>query len=74
MIVQKVIEPTTTEWGALIEFAFKKDGSHRCCVKHRMLNAVTVRDWYILPSMDECMGSFGEARVFYTLNANSGYW
>ena len=69
-----VIEPATSPWASPIVFVPKKDGSLRFCVDYRRLNAVTVRDTYPLPRMDECIDSLGEATVFSTLDANWGYW
>jgi len=46
----------------------------RLCVDYRLLNAVSKRDSYPLPRMDECIDSLGEAKVFSTLDCNAGYW
>jgi len=35
---------------------------------------VTVRDVYPLPHMDDCIDFLGGAKVFSTLDCNSGYW
>jgi hypothetical protein len=51
----------------------KPDGSMRFCIDYRKLNAVTGRDSYPLPRMDECIDSLGDASVFSTLDCNSGY-
>ncbi len=52
----------------------KPDGSSRFCVEYRRLNALTKRDPYPIPRMDECVDSLGDAVVFSALDANSGYW
>lgn len=69
-----VAEPAVREWASAIVILPKKDGSLRFCVDYRRLNAVTVRDSYPIPRMDECIDSVGEAKLFITLDANSGYW
>jgi Reverse transcriptase (RNA-dependent DNA polymerase) len=46
----------------------------RFCVDYRKLNNLTERDVYPLPRLDECIDSLGDAVVFSTLDANSGYW
>lgn len=69
-----VIEPAQTEWASPIVFAPKKDGSLRFSVEYRKLNTVNVRDSYPIPRMDECIDSLGQATIFTTLDANSGYW
>ncbi len=52
----------------------KRDGSARFCVDYRKLNASTIRDAYPIPRMDDCIDSLGEAKIFTTLDCNSGYW
>jgi len=46
----------------------------RFCVDYRQLDEVTVRDVYPLPRMDDCIDFLGDAKVFSTLDCNSGYW
>jgi len=72
--VADVIEPTSSEWGFPVVLVPKKDGTLRFCVEYRLLNAVSERDSYPLPRMDECIDSLGEAKVLSTLDCNAGYW
>lgn len=74
MLKAGVIEPSNSEWASPIVLAPKKDGSLRFCVDYRRLNAVTQRDSYPLPRMDDCVDSLGSATIFTTLDANWGYW
>jgi hypothetical protein len=74
MLKAEVIERATSEWAIPIVLIAKPDGSTRFCVDYRRLNAVTVRDSYPLPRMDEFIHSLGDARIFTTLYCNSGYW
>ena len=74
MLRAGVIEPATAEWESPVVFFPTKDGTMRFCVDYRKLNAITVRDSYPLPRMDECIDSLGDATVFTTLDCNSGYW
>jgi Reverse transcriptase (RNA-dependent DNA polymerase) len=74
MLRAGVIEPATSERASPVVLVPKPDGSMRFCIDYRRLNTVTVRDSYPLPRMDECIDSLGDARVFSTLDFNSGYW
>ena len=74
MLNAAVIEPTSTEWASPVVLVPKKDGSLRFCVDYRRLNAKTAADSYLLPRMDDCIDSLGDAAVFTTLDCNSGYW
>ena len=74
MIEADVIEPAQSEWASPIVLAPKKDGTLRFCVDYRKRNAATLADTYPLPRIDECLDSLGDATIFTTLDASSGYW
>jgi hypothetical protein len=74
MLEADVIERSEAEWSAPVVLVSKADGSTRFCVDYRALNAITKRDVYPLPRLDECVDSLGAAQYFTTLDANSGYW
>ena len=74
MLHDGVIEPARSEWASPVVLVRKQDNSLRFCVDYRRLNAITVKDTYPLPRMDECLDSLGDANVFTTLDCNSGYW
>jgi hypothetical protein len=46
------IRPSSSPWGAPVLFVQKKDGSQRMCVDYRSLNDVTVKNKYLLPSIE----------------------
>ena len=74
MLEKKVIEPAISEWASPIVLVPKKDGQLRFCVDYRKLNEQTIADAYPLPRMDDCIDSLGDAKIFTTLDCNSGYW
>jgi hypothetical protein len=68
MLRSVVIEPTTSEWASPVVLVPKPDGSLRFCIDYHKLNAITVRDTYLLPGVDEFIESLGDAVVFSTLD------
>lgn len=74
MVKQLVLEPAQVEWAALIVFEPKKNGIIRFCVDCRELKTVAKRDSYSIFRMKECNAIIGEAAIFSTLDAKSGYW
>jgi hypothetical protein len=74
MLKTGVIVPAASEWASPVVLVPKPDGSMRFSIDYRKLNAVTVRDSYPLPRMDECIDSLGGASVFSTLDCYSGFW
>ncbi len=73
MLEHKVIRPSQSEWASPVVLAPKSDGSMRFCFDYRRLHAVTKRNSYPLPRMDECIDFLGSAKVFSCLDANWGY-
>lgn len=61
---ERSVKPATTEWASLVVFDLKKDGTLRFCVYSRRSNAITVRDTYPVPRMDESIDSLGQAKIF----------
>jgi hypothetical protein len=45
-------------------FALKKDGTQRMCIDYRTLNAVTVKNKYPLPRIDDLFDQLRGACIF----------
>lgn len=52
----------------------KKDNSLRFCVYYRKLNAITIKDAYPLPLIDNSLECLGRSKMFSSLDFKSGYW
>ena len=74
MLVQEVIRPSMSPWSSPIVLVAKQDGSTRFCIDYRKVNAVTKKDAYPLPRIDDTLDALGGAEYFTTLDLQSGYW
>jgi len=70
---QGIIEPAFSPWASNVVLVRKKDGSLRCCIDYRKLNAVTRKDAYPLPRCDSCLDAMSSAKWFSTFDLRSSY-
>jgi hypothetical protein len=67
------IRPSTSEYGAPVLFAAKKNGRLRMCIDYRALNDITIKDVYQIPNAEDCMNQLGSAKVFSVMDLAGGY-
>ncbi|XP_071914134.1 uncharacterized protein [Coffea arabica] len=67
------IHESESPWGAPVLFVKKKDGSLRLCIDYRGLNAVTIKNKYSLPHIDELFDQLQGAIVFSKLDLRQGF-
>ena len=69
-----VIQPSESAWASPVVLVRKKDNTVRWCIDYRKLNNATKKDAYPLPRIDTCLDCLSTAKVFSTLDLQSGYW
>ena len=71
-VIAKIDEPT--DWVHAMVTVVKKDGNLRICLDPRDLNKAVKREDFKLPSREEMMAQFADAKYFSKLDAYSGFW
>jgi hypothetical protein len=73
LLEKELIRPSASPWGSPALFVPKKDGTQRLCVDYRALNAVTIKNKYPLPRIDDLMDQLRQAKFFSKIDLRSGY-
>ena len=69
-----VIRPSSSEWSSPVVVVPRKDGNDRMCIDLRRVNAVTRKDVYPLPRIDEVMDQLKGACVFSKWDLKQGFY
>ncbi|CAF4235885.1 unnamed protein product, partial [Rotaria sp. Silwood2] len=68
------IEESTSPWSSPIVLVKKKDKTMRFCIDYRRLNAITIKDAFPLPRIDEIFDQLSDATYYTKFDFKSGYF
>jgi len=74
MLATGVIEPSNSSWASPVCLVNKKDGTFRFCIDYRRVNAVSKKDPYPIPDIQDALDNLRGSRYFATIDLLSGYW
>jgi hypothetical protein len=76
--VQKVlkkgwIRPSKSPVGAPVLFVPKKDGGYHLCVDYRGLNAITIKNTYLITNIEQAINRLSGAKIYTQLDLRDAY-
>ena len=66
MLATGVIEPSNSSWASPVCVVKKKDGTFRFCIDYRRVNAVSKKDGYTIPDIQDALDNLRGSRYFAT--------
>lgn len=74
LLEKEVIRKSSSPWNSPLVIVQKKSGDIRLCVDYRMLNSITRKSTYPIPSAEELFDTLGGSKFFSSLDLSSAYY
>jgi hypothetical protein len=74
LLEKGLIRPSSFPWGCPTLFVKKKDKSLQMYVDYRPLNAITIKNKYLLPRIDTLFDQLSMTNVFSKIDLRSSYY